>query len=122
MNDAGRAWEDCMRFQLIPRQMQFFDLFNEAAVHLTATAHKFLEMVTVFDKLAERAADMRAEEEALDSIIHRILEALDRSFITPFDREDIHTLVTSLDDVMDNMEETAHRLAIFRIERPAPPA
>src|SRR5262249_25454859 len=44
--------------------------------------------------------------------------ALDRSFITPFDREDIHSLATSLDDILDNMEETAHRFVVFRIEKP----
>src|SRR5262249_17260614 len=48
----------------------------------------------------------------------RIIKALDRSFITPCDREDIHTLASSLDDVLDNMEETAHRFVVFRIERP----
>src|SRR5262249_2908747 len=52
----------------------------------------------------------------------RIIKALDRSFITPFDREDIHALATRMDDVLDNMEETSHRLLVFRIERPTPPA
>jgi uncharacterized protein Yka (UPF0111/DUF47 family) len=58
----------------------------------------------------------------MDQVVGKIIQALDRSFITPFDREDIHTLATRLDDVLDNMEETAHRFVVFRIERPTPEA
>ena len=62
------------------------------------------------------------EEHACDVVIGRIIKALDRSFITPFDREDIHTLAAKLDDIMDNMEETAHRFEVVRIEKPPPQA
>ena len=111
-----------MRFSLIPREMQFFDLFDQVAAQLTAAADKFLDMVTVFDNLPARGQDMKAVEDACDHLIGAIIQALDRSFITPFDREDIHTLATKLDDVMDNMEETAHRFEVFRIDRPTPTA
>jgi uncharacterized protein Yka (UPF0111/DUF47 family) len=79
-------------------------------------------MVTEFNRLAERSQELKDEEHAADEMVGRIIKALDQSFITPFDREDIHTLATRLDDVLDNMEETAHRLVVFRIERPTPPA
>ena len=62
------------------------------------------------------------EERACDEVVGRIIKALDRSFITPFDREDIHTLASKLDDVMDNMEETAHRFEVFHIDKPTPQA
>ncbi len=65
---------------------------------------------------------MKAEEERLDDLVRGIIETLDKTFITPFDREDIHRLATSLDDILDNMEETAHRLQAFRIDRPTPEA
>jgi uncharacterized protein Yka (UPF0111/DUF47 family) len=55
-------------------------------------------------------------------VIGRIMKALDRSFITPFDRVDIHALAAELDDILDNIEETAHRFEVFRIERVAPEA
>src|SRR5262249_26486535 len=77
-----------------------------------------LEMLTQFDKLPERAADLHEEEHRCDEIVARLLVALDRSFITPLDREDIHTLTTSLDDIMDNLEEAAQRFATFRIDKP----
>jgi uncharacterized protein Yka (UPF0111/DUF47 family) len=111
-----------MRFRLLPREEKFFDLFDEFAALLMRTAEKFLDMVLHFDNLRERSADLRNEEHAGDQIIQRIIQALDRTFITPFDREDIHALATSLDDVLDNMEETSHRLESFRISRPTEPA
>ncbi|MBY0526998.1 MAG: DUF47 family protein [Gemmataceae bacterium] len=107
-----------MRFSLIPREMKFFDMFDEAAVILTRAAGKFVGLVTDFDRLAERSYELRQEEHACDDVVGRIIKALDRSFITPFDREDIHSLASKLDDVLDNMEETAHRFEIFRIDKP----
>jgi predicted phosphate transport protein (TIGR00153 family) len=107
-----------MRFSLIPRELKFFDMFEEGSAILNRAANQFLEMVTQFDRLAERSNELKREERAGDEVVERIIKALDRSFITPFDREDIHTLASSLDDVLDNMEETAHRFVVFRIDRP----
>jgi uncharacterized protein len=113
-----------MRFfsSLIPREEKFFDMLDEATAILARASGKFLDMVTQFDRLVERSLDLHEEEHRCDEVVARTLEALDRSFITPFDREDIHSLATSLDDVMDNMEETAQRVAIFRIPKPTPEA
>ncbi len=111
-----------MRINLIPREERFFDMFDEAAAILTRAAGKFLAMVKEYDHLEERGNELKFEEHASDEAVERIIKALDRSFITPFDREDIHTLATSLDDVLDNMEETASRFVIFRIDRPTPEA
>jgi uncharacterized protein Yka (UPF0111/DUF47 family) len=111
-----------MRFSLIPREMKFYDMFDEAAAILTRAAGKFMSMVTEFNHLADRSQELKQEEHAADEVVGRIIKALDQSFITPFDREDIHTLATRLDDVLDNMEETAHRFVVFRIERPTPAA
>ena len=107
-----------MRFSFIPREMKFFDMFDEVAAILTRASEKFVDMVTKFDRLAERSYELRQDEHAGDEMVGQIIKALDTSFITPFDREDIHTLATSLDDVLDNMEETAHRFEVFRIEKP----
>jgi uncharacterized protein Yka (UPF0111/DUF47 family) len=110
-----------MRFTLIPREMKFFDMFDEVVALLTRASSKFLDMATHFDRLKERSAELRQEERDCDAVIGRIITALDQSFITPFDREDIHALATRLDDVMDNLEETAHRFVTFRLDRPPPP-
>lgn len=111
-----------MRFSLLPREAKFHDMFDEVAALLTRAAEKFLHMVTNFERLREHSEEMRRAEHECDQLVKRIIEELDQSFITPFDREDIHTLATSLDDVMDNMEETAFRFDSFRIESPTPQA
>ncbi len=111
-----------MGFSLIPRETRFYGLFNEAASHLRTAAHELHAMVRSFDNLDERARALKEEEEACDGIIRKTIETLNRCFITPFDREDIHSLVTSMDDVMDRMEETAHRFSVFRVERLTPEA
>ncbi|PYQ23991.1 MAG: DUF47 domain-containing protein [Acidobacteria bacterium] len=111
-----------MRFSLMPREQKFFDLFDEAAGIVSRAAGKFLDMVTAFDRLPARANELKLEERACDEVIGRIIKALDRSFITPFDREDIHTLASKFDDILDNMEETAHRIEVFRLDKPTPQA
>lgn len=111
-----------MGFSLLPREMRFFDLFDEAVATITRAANRFVDMVTAFDNLAIRGHEIKREENACDLIVEKIIKALDRTFITPFDREDIHSLATSLDDILDNMEETAHRFEVFRIEKPTPAA
>jgi predicted phosphate transport protein (TIGR00153 family) len=111
-----------MRFSLIPREEKFFDMFDEASGLLNKAADSFLAMVTHFDRLVERSNEIKQQEHACDEVVGRIIQALDRTFITPMDREDIHTLATRLDDVLDNMEETAHRFVTFRIEKPTPAA
>src|SRR3954447_8947236 len=109
-----------MRFSLIPKEMKFFELFNQTTAGISAAAAKFVDMVIKFDELPRRGQDLKNDEDSCDRLVEKTIKALDRSFITPFDREDIHTLATSLDDVMDNLEEAAHRFEVFRIDRPTP--
>lgn len=111
-----------MRFSLIPKEMKFFDLFDETTAHITRGAGKFLDMIEKFDDLPRRGRELKADEDHCDRLVEKIIKALDRAFITPFDREDIHTIATCLDDVMDNLEESAHRFEVFRIEKPTPEA
>jgi predicted phosphate transport protein (TIGR00153 family) len=107
-----------MRFSFIPKEMKFFEMFDQTTAHITASAAKFLEMIERFDDLPRRGLELKNDEDECDRLVEKIIKALDRSFITPFDREDIHAVATSLDDVMDNMEETAHRFEVFRIGHP----
>src|SRR5262249_23653765 len=105
---------------LMPRGEKFLNRLDEAAEILVRASKKFLDMLSAFDRLAERAEELKDEEHACDLVVERVFQALGRSFVTPMDREDIHALATSLDNVLDNMEETAHRMLAFRIERPTP--
>lgn len=107
---------------LIPREEKFHDLFDEATAILSRASGKFLDLVIRLDRLESRCNDLKAEEHAGDEIVERIIKALDRSFVTPFDREDIHNLATRIDDVLDHMEEAAHRFMIFRVDHATPQA
>src|SRR5262245_60828497 len=100
----------------IPREEKFFDLFDRVGEIIGRAAQTFAELVEQFDHLERRANELKELEHECDLVVESILTALGRTFLTPFDREDIHSLATSLDDVLDNMEETAHRLVSFRIE------
>jgi predicted phosphate transport protein (TIGR00153 family) len=107
-----------MRLSWLPREAKFFDMFDEVTAIIGRAAQVFCELVEHFDHRERRMNDMRELEHACDMAVEKILTSLGRTFITPFDREDIHSLATSLDDVLDNMEDAAFRLTAFRIERP----
>jgi len=102
--------------RLLPREEEFFDLFV-AVAERNKEASKLLR--TLFESPAERRvapieAIKRLEHEA-DQITHEVVNRLDRTFITPLDREDIYQLASDLDDVMDVMDGTARRAQIFRV-------
>ncbi len=100
--------------RLLPREEKFFDLFVAVAERNTEAARHLREL---FDAPPERRkphveAIKRLEHEA-DQVTHEVVNRLDRTFITPLDREDIHKLASDLDDVMDTMDGTARRSQIF---------
>lgn len=111
-----------MRFSWIPREQKFFDMFDETTDIIVKAAQVFADLVDNFDHCDRRIRDLSALESQCDTHVEMILKALGRTFITPFDREDIHALATSLDDVLDDMEEAAYRLTAFRIDKPTPEA
>src|SRR5881628_518146 len=102
--------------RLLPREEEFFDLFVAVADRNKEAAQHLREL---FDAPPERRtphieAIKRLEHEA-DQVTHEVVNRLDRTFITPLDREDIHQLASDLDDVMDAMDGTARRSQIFRL-------
>ncbi|MBI5759261.1 MAG: DUF47 domain-containing protein [Planctomycetales bacterium] len=111
-----------MRFSWIPREQKFFDMFDETTRIIVKAAQVFADLVDNFDHCDRRVRDLNELENQCDLQVEMILKALGRTFITPFDREDIHELATRLDDVLDDMEEAAYRLTAFRIDKPTPEA
>ena len=111
-----------MRISWIPREEKFYDMFDGVAEIIVQSAQMFADLVEHFDHPERRVNELRELEHKCDMAVEGILKSLGRTFITPFDREDIHSLATSLDDVLDNMEEAAFRLTAFRIEKPTPEA
>ncbi|WP_034089170.1 DUF47 domain-containing protein [Streptacidiphilus albus] len=106
-----------MRIRLTPRETSFYEMFASSADNIVVGSKLLLELlgadVAARPDLAER---MRAAEHAGDEITHSIFHQLNSSFITPFDREDIYSLASSLDDVMDYMEEAVDLVVLYEID------
>ena len=104
--------------RLIPRDEKFYDLFIRDGENLLEAARKLEEMVNNYDRLDERVAEIQVLEKRGDEIDDEVNARLKRSFITPFDREDIHELVVHLDDVVDGIQATAEIFVIYGITEP----
>jgi uncharacterized protein len=103
-------------FTIIPRDTVFFDLFDQSAGVLHATARTYVELLRDISRREEYIRRIRQAEHDNDEIVHKTLARLDSTFITPFDREDIHMLMKNMDDVIDEIDAAAKRLNIFKIE------
>jgi predicted phosphate transport protein (TIGR00153 family) len=107
-----------VRLRLIPRDVRFFDLFAEDAANVLGAARLLEAMLRSYDAVERRAAEIREAEHRGDEISHDIGHRLESTFVTPFDREDIHALISGLDDVLDYIEEVADTFVLYRIESP----
>jgi predicted phosphate transport protein (TIGR00153 family) len=107
--------------KLLPRQEKFFDLFIKQADIIVHSSQLLLEAARQGNSnLARAAAAIEQLEQQGDEVIHDIFNKLNQTFITPLDPEDIHWISSRLDDVLDDIEEAAHRMATYRLE-PIPP-
>jgi len=101
--------------KLIPRDAEFYALFAEVSARLTGSATLLHEMLKDPARLDENVASIKVLEHEADNLTRDTIERIDRTFVTPFDREDIHALAGELDDVVDLIDGTARRAAIFHI-------
>src|SRR3954449_13551365 len=106
--------------RLIPRDTKFFDLFAELSGNLTEGAKLLRAILADPHDLAMRVSQVQAIEHKGDKATYSIIVKLNQTFITPFDREDIHRLASSLDDVLDFINSAADRIMVYKIK--APPA
>jgi predicted phosphate transport protein (TIGR00153 family) len=105
-------------FNLIPREVHFFDLFEQQSQHIIRAAGLLQELVHNFGDARAKAHAIKEVEHEGDQVTHEIVRRLNTTFITPIDREDIHGLATRLDDVLDYIEAVAERLVVYRIKEP----
>ena len=108
---------------LLPREDQYFDLFTQMTHYICDAAQVLVEMLS--DKNAdfeEYAARIKELEHACDELTHNIATRLNKSFITPFDREDIYVMSTELDDIVDLIDDAAKAIVIFDVREIKPPA
>ena len=105
-----------MRFRLTPREDSYYDMFADAANNLVTAARLLVEMLSEGADREDIAEKMRACEHAGDESTHAIMRRLNETFITPFDREDIYRLASTLDDAMDFMEAAADLVVLYRLD------
>src|SRR5215203_5423982 len=103
---------------LVPRDRQYFDLFEEAAGNVLRAAELLDQMLTTFPDHGGLGREILICEQEGDRITHDIIRRLNELFVTPIDREDILALASALDDVVDYTEEVADYLGLYKIEAP----
>jgi len=106
------------RFPFIPREQKFFELFENSAQNMVKAAHKLQELVITWDDVGGRASEITELEHEGDRITHQIVEQLNRTFVTPFDREDIALLSDTMDDIVDRIRDAADAMFIYNVNRP----
>jgi uncharacterized protein len=105
-----------MAFRFIPQEVKFFDMFDQQAAKLVTASRCFYDLATNGKFDDEGIQLMRDLEHECDSITHDIIDKLNRTFITPFDREDIHSLAHELDNVVDMLYTTSKRLRLYKLK------
>ena len=108
--------------RLIPKQTQFFDMFYDMASNLTDGAKLLKAILEDMKDVKSRVEQLKTIEHRGDEMTHEILTRLNQTFITPFDREDIHKLASSLDDVLDFVHAAGERLVMYKITEFTPSA
>ncbi len=102
-----------MRF--FPKSIDFFEIFDKVAANISNAAGLFVSLVETFDNIDARANEIHELEQDGDVLTHDIMKNLNKTFITPIDREDIHALASTLDDVLDLIWAAADRLTVFKL-------
>src|SRR5437016_3493839 len=107
--------------RLLPREEKFYHLFIKQVEVISEASRLLLEGVRAGNsRLTSAAAEIAVLEHKGDEVIHEIFTRLNQTFITPIDPEDIHNISSALDNVLDGIEDTSHRLVSYRID-PIPP-
>ena len=105
-----------MAFRLIPREEKFYSDFLTMADELTKGARMLEEMLAGEKPIWDKADEIKEVEHKCDFLTHEIIQRLNRTFVTPIDREDIHALARSLDDVMDAIDASAAVMRLYRLD------
>lgn len=101
---------------ILPKEEQFFDLIESIAGQLGEAYRLFADLVEDYRDVPARVKEIKAVEHAADEYTHETVDRLNKTFVTPIDREDIHQIVISLDDVIDLIDAVVHRMEIYRID------
>ncbi len=108
--------------RLMPREGKFFDLFNAHAERIVEGARELASMIGTFSELDAHAQRIDNAERAADKITHETIALLHKTFITPFDRDQIHQLITTMDDILDLIQDVAESVALYDLRKVTPEA
>jgi predicted phosphate transport protein (TIGR00153 family) len=108
--------------RLMPREGKFFDLFNTHAERILEGSRELAAMLGSFTDLEAHAQRIDAAERAADKVTHETIALLHKTFITPFDRDQIHQLITAMDDILDLIQDVAESVALYDLRRITPEA
>jgi uncharacterized protein len=109
--------------RLMPREGRFFDLFNQHAENIVEGARELAALMSNLSaELELRARNIEAAEKRADKLTHETIDLLHKTFITPLDREDIHKLISNMDDILDLMEDVAQTIYLYDIKQITPEA
>jgi len=111
-----------MRLALVPRTSAFYELFARAGDNMLEAGRLAETRFREFPQSSVSQEDVKRVETAGDQITHDLMQLLNTQYVTPFDREDIYELTTSIDDIVDYIEEASDLLELYGIEQPARPA
>jgi predicted phosphate transport protein (TIGR00153 family) len=100
---------------LLPRENKFFDFFNQHAQHAVEAAAELRELLNDLSQLPKRGRIIEHHEKQADKITHQTIQLLHQTFITPLDRDEIHKLITGMDDVLDLLEDIAQCLFLYDV-------
>jgi predicted phosphate transport protein (TIGR00153 family) len=105
-------------FGLIPKDEKFFELFKEMAHNIIIGAELLKQMLDDFEDPVGSQRRIKEQEHKCDNLTHEIIKKLNKSFVTPFDREDIYALASKMDDIMDLIDASASRFVMYNVEKP----
>jgi uncharacterized protein len=108
--------------RLMPTEGKFFDLFNQHAELCVKGAREMLGLMTSFDDLENRVHAIESIEKQADKITYTTVDLLHKTFITPIDRDDIHKLITKMDDILDMMEDAGQTVSLYDLHSVTPEA
>jgi len=108
--------------RLMPREGKFFDLFNAHAEKIVEGSRELAAMIGTFKDLDAHAQRIDVAERAADKITHECMALLHKTFITPFDRDQIHQLINTMDDILDLIQDVAESVALYDLRSVTPEA
>lgn len=103
--------------RIIPQEGGFFELFKESGELMVAASHEYRRLLEYPNEMESRSRTIKELEHKADDVTHRTMLLLHSTFITPLDREDIHTLIKTMDDILDFIDASASRLHLYQVRR-----